>query len=542
MSNRKKEVLIFFLLLVVLFAAHAAVYRASEPFYYNDETRHVMTGVYFRDLLADMPVGNLREYTVSYYLQYPALGLLVWPPFFYILEGLLMYVFGTSLVVAQALVGLFAVMGCAYLFLLVRQTSDAATATVATLIFGFSPLVFEYSQYVMLEVPTLALGLAATYHFVRYLDAERRRDIMLAAVFSALAALTRFDAVYLLPLFLCALAVRGRWDLLRRREVWAAAAVALLFVLPVYALTAREIGWFHLKQASETLSPDFPPYLSLRRYFFYPSQLPSQLGWFALVPAFVGLVAGMSPARRGAAWVFYILIGATYATFTAMGEVDSRHTIYWLPAFSYFAANGLALIAWRLRVAGAYVPLSALVVVAMALTALARPKAFVRGYEAAARYVLSSNDSSPFCLFVGRLNGDFIYQLRRHDPNRRLWALRADKIIFSVLVNPQVGYEQSAQSDEDILATIFRYDPQFIVVEEAQTADTLPVENQLRAIINNRPDRFLLDKAIAVESNDATLDGKQIRVFRNLLRNSDPERRLDVNLLILRRSVQTDVP
>lgn len=542
MSNRKKEALIFLLLLVALFAAHAAVYRASEPFYYNDETRHVMTGVYFRDLLADMPIGNLREYTVNYYLQYPALGLLVWPPFFYILEGLLMTVFGTSLVVPQALVGMFAAMGCAYLYLLVRQTSDAATATVATLVFGFSPLVFEYSRYVMLEVPTLALGLAATYHFVRYLDAERRRDIVFAAVFSALAALTRFDAVYLLPLFLLALAVRGRWDLLRRREVWAAAALALVIVLPFYALTAREIGWFHLKQASETLSPDFPPYLSLKRYFFYPSHLPAQLGWFALVPAVVGLVAGMNAARHGTAWVFYILLGATYATFTLMGEVDSRHTIYWLPAFSYFAANGLALIAGRLRVKGAYVPLSALVVVAMALTALARPKAYVRGYEAAARYVLSSNDSSPFCLFVGRLNGNFIYQLRRQDPNRRLWTLRADKVIFSVLVNPEVGYAQAVQSDEDILATIFRYDPEFIVVEEARTAETTPVENQLRAVINKHPDRFRLDRAIPVESNDAALDGKQIMVFRNLSRNSDPERHLNLNLLILRRSVQTDVP
>lgn len=542
MSNRKKEVLLFLLLLVALFAAHAAVYRASEPFYYNDETRHVMTGVYFRDLLTDRPVGHLREYTISYYLQYPALGLLVWPPFFYILEGLLMYVCGTSLVVPQALVGLFAVTACAYLYLLVRRTSDTATAAVATLVFGFSPLVFEYSQYVMLEVPTLALGLAATYHFVRYLAAQRRRDIMLAATFAALAALTRFDAVYLLPLFLCALAVRGRLRLLRRREVWAAAALALALVLPFYFLTAREIGWFHLRQASETLSPDFPPYLSLKRYFYYPAQVPSQLGWFALVPACVGLVAGLSPTRRGAAWVFYLLLGATYVTFTLIGEVDSRHTIYWLPACSYFAAIGLALIARRLRVPRGYVPLSALVIVAMALTALARPKAFVRGYEAAACYVLSSSDPSPFCLFVGRLNGDFIYQLRRHDPNRRLWPLRADKIIFSVLVNPQIGYTQAVQSDEDILATIFRYDPEFIVVEEAQTADTLPVENQLRTVLNNNPARFRLDKISTIESNDPTLNGTQIRVFKNLLRNRDPERHLNLNLLMLRRSIQTDVP
>jgi len=80
------------------------------------------------------------------------------------------------------------------------------------------------------------------------------------------------------------------------------------------------------------------------------------------------------------------------------------------------------------------------------------------------------------------------------------------------------------------------------VVEEARTAETTPVENQLRAVINKHPDRFRLDRAIPVESNDAALDGKQIMVFRNLSRNSDPERHLNLNLLILRRSVQTDVP
>lgn len=542
MSNRKKEAFIFLLLLVALVAAHAVVYRVSEPFFYNDETRHVMTGIYFRDVLADLPVSNLREYTVSYYLQYPALGLLIWPPFFHILEGLLMSVFGTSLIVPQVLVGLFAAVGCAYLFLLVRQTGDLSTATVATLIFGFSPLMFEFSQYVMLEVPTLALGLAAIYHFVRYLDAERRRDLMFAATFSALAALTRFDAVYLLPLFLIALAVRKRWDVLRRREVWAAVTLALLLVLPFYALTAREIGWFHLRQASEALSPDFPPYQSLKRYFFYPSFLPSQLSWFALIPALIGLATGLTLARRRTAWVFYILIVATYSTFTVIGEMDSRHTIYWLPAFAYFAASGLTILVTHLRVPRFYVPLSVLVIGAMALTALARPKTYVRGYETAARYVLSSNDPSPFCLFVGRLNGDFIYQIRRLDANRRLWVLRADKLLFSVLVNPEVGYSQSVQSDEDVLATIFRYDPEFIVVEEMEAANTLPVENQVRVMLDSRADRFRVEKVISIESNDSTLGGKQLKIFRNLLRNNDPQRRLSVELLMLQRSFQTVVP
>ena len=173
--------------LVVLGLAYIAAYEWSEPFFNNDETRHVMTGIYFRDVLRDMPFGNLREYTVSYYLQYPALGLLVWPPFFYFVEGCVMSIFGTSLIVSKMLVAFFALTACVYLFRLVCLThADTTRAAIATLIFGLSPLVFTLAHYVMLEVPTLALALAATYHFAAYLEREatarpRARGVVLRA-------------------------------------------------------------------------------------------------------------------------------------------------------------------------------------------------------------------------------------------------------------------------------------------------------------------------------------------------------------------------
>jgi hypothetical protein len=70
-------------ILAGVIAFHVYSTQPGEPFFNNDETRHVMTGVYFRDLFVDAPSPvALREYTVNYYLQYPALGLLIWPPFF----------------------------------------------------------------------------------------------------------------------------------------------------------------------------------------------------------------------------------------------------------------------------------------------------------------------------------------------------------------------------------------------------------------------------------------------------------------------------
>src|SRR5262249_16291084 len=156
-----------------------------EPFYNGDETRHVMTGVFFRDLYVDRPVTHPRDYAVRYYAQYPALALLVWPPFFYAVEGGFMLAFGTSFLAAKALVGLFAALACVYLFRLVLRTHDAPTAALAALLLGLAPLVFDFSRQVMLEVPTLACALVALYHFLSYLNRPRRRDLALCAVATA---------------------------------------------------------------------------------------------------------------------------------------------------------------------------------------------------------------------------------------------------------------------------------------------------------------------------------------------------------------------
>jgi 4-amino-4-deoxy-L-arabinose transferase-like glycosyltransferase len=554
MLNRfkKKESLVFFALILALGLVHLLAWQPTEPFFYNDETRHVMTGVYFRDLLHDLPVTHLSDYTVNYYLQYPALGLLVWPPFFYFVEGLAMTIFGTSLVVSKILIGVFAAIACAYLFQLVRRTHDTTRAAIAVLIFGLAPLIFLHSSYVMLEVPTLALALAAIYHFIRYLDVERRSHLLLAGLAAALCALTRFDAIYLLPLFIILLVVRGRLRILRRKDVIVVAALALLLVLPFYVLTAQGIGWFHVKQATETLAPNFhfPAFLSLTRYLFYPSYLPQQLSLYALIPAIVGLIFSLTKGRREAAWAYLAMILATYLTFTPIGEMDSRHAIYWIPAFAFFAAEGIALIANWLRTPKLLLPLAALVIISVGWSTVASPKFFVRGYEETARYVATNSTNSPFCLFVGRLNGNFIYQLRRLDPNRRLWVLRADKLLFSTLISSQVEYKQFTGGDEDILATIFKYDPEFLVVEAPQISNSIRVgdqarvdfEERLRAVFTNHPERFKLEKEIAIESNDPEYGGMRLQVFRNSLRNEQPERRLELEILMLRRSLQTDVP
>jgi hypothetical protein len=525
----------------ILALAQVVFYRPSEPYFNSDETRHVMMGVFFRDMWHDLPITRLREYTIEYYLQYPALSLLIWPPFFHVLEGAVMLAFGTCTLVPTILVGVFAVIACGYLYRLVNLTHDPITAAVAVLIFGFTPYVVFYSRRVMLEVPCLALCLIAIFHFLRYLEQARRRDLFLAAIASALAALTRYDAVYLLVYFAITLALRRPSGWWRRREVWLAALLALLLVLPYYWLAAREIGWGHARTITEgnVTSSGMP---ALANLWFFPAHVPRQIGWAALIVAGVGLIGALRRDRAQAAMPYVVMLAATYLTFTPLGDLQARHSIYWLPAFAVLAAQGIRILTASLSWTGYRTALAGLVIAATATQAFVEPMYYVRGYEAAARYVVAQTQTSPFCLIDTCLEGNLIYQIRRRDPNRRLWVLRGDKLFYGVLSDPAMGYEEYVKKDQGILAEIFRYDPELIVVECPRGGPTMPMAEQLRAVLEQHPEQFRLEITYPIETNEPVLQELSLKVYRNLARNPKPDRNLQVEMIWLRRSLGASVP
>lgn len=525
---------------LALALAHALAWTPSEPFFNNDETRHVMTGVFFRDFLLDLPFDRLRAYTIDYYLQYPALGLMVWPPLFYAVEGIAMLVFGTSFLVAKALIGIFAAIACAYLFLLVRRTHGTAPAAAAALLFGLSPMIFQLSRHVMLEIPAVAFLLASVYHFVRYLDLSRRRDLFLAAGAAAAFALTRYDAVILLLFFALSLAALRRWDLFRRREVWLAAFLALAVVLPLYLPMLAEFGRSHLQLNVQT-GPESRGLLNALTY--YPRSLPRQIGTFTLVAGLFGLLSTLNPERRRACWPYLALAAATWLAFTPLAGLQPRHSIYWIPAFALLAVEGVGWIASRVRLPHLRTALVAFVIGGALWASLRSPARYVRGYEEAARYVVENTQESRFSFMDGYLNGGFIYQVRRHDPERRLWVLRGDKLLYGVLMDPRSGYEEHASSDEEILAALFRYDPELIVVEEPQVDYEMPAATRLRETLATYPERFELVREFPIESNVAMYEGVRLNVYRSRVRNPAPARRLSFAMMGLGgRSLEEEVP
>jgi hypothetical protein len=500
-----------------------------------------MTGVFFHDLYREMPIGHIESYTVRYYLQYPCLSLLIWPPLFPALEGAAMLGMGTSVTAGKLMVASFAALAAVYVYRLVRWTHDDWTAGVAMLLFGFSPMVFSLSRHVMLEVPTLAFAIVAIYYFLHYLKRECQGDLWKTAAASGLAALTRFDAVYLLLYFLMVLTWQRRFTILKRKEVWAAIGVSLAFVIPVYAISAVEVGWGHLRTVQEH-NGGAMECRTLLNALYYPSVLPYQVGWFVLSAAMVGLLdcAHHRDLNRTAPHV--TMIAATYLAFTALGEREPRHAIYWIPAFTLLAANGVNWAGARTNLPYARAILAAIIITGTAWISANRPAPYVRGYEEAARYVVENTKHSSFCLVDAYLDGNFIYQVRRLDPAGRIWVLRGDKLFYGMLSEPRFGYVEHVRSEDDLLATIHQYDPDLIVVESPRAGPQLALAELLRKTLRDHPDRFRLEKIQDVDSNKPEYQGVHLAIYRNLYRNANREHHLEVDMPWLRRKLGAAVP
>lgn len=514
----------WWLLLCLPLALHLLVPWPAEPVFNGDANRHVMTSVFFRDLLTDLPLSDPKGYATDYYEQYPALGLLIWPPLFHGLTGGLMWLSGTSVWVARGVVFCSYLAAAVLLKRICARRLAADVVPVVVLLFLMLPMVFQYGRYVMLEMTTLAFCLGCLDQFDLWLRSPvaaeaagpnrvRHRNLYLAAVCAALAALTRFDAVVLLPTLLLLALLQRQTGRLRSLHTFGAAMVAIVLVAPTYALIWKEMGDLHLRQATESVGGEESSWLAEGCWTFYLKALPDQTGWPFLLFLTMGLVAAVRSKFRSMA-IFVALLAGTYLTFSPLAELRARHTIYWLPALAAFAAVGgmqvihLLTRCWPTR----QLMVSSLVLTALFVgtsqATLRTPLFIAKGYSTAATRVLQSTRDGDAVLVDAWWDGNLIYHLRHLDPGRSRQVRRGDKLLYDFTSVPNIDFQSFVHSDEDILRSIAAADIACVVFEDPQPFSHIPVSQQLRTLIHSLPEVF-----VPIETVDVDVRFPQARPF-----------------------------
>ncbi len=89
------------LLVPLVLLAASALLLATAPmggdFWWSDAPRHALNGAFVKDLVAAFPIHDPRGWAVDYYLQYPSLSILFYPPLFYAVEAVMFAVLASRI-------------------------------------------------------------------------------------------------------------------------------------------------------------------------------------------------------------------------------------------------------------------------------------------------------------------------------------------------------------------------------------------------------------------------------------------------------------
>jgi hypothetical protein len=279
-----------FLVAALALQAWMGAYNVERGFYLDDAA-HFMNGLVIRDYLYHAIGSDPVGFAEQYYLSYPKIAPLMWPPLFHVVLGLCLLPGWPAAPAALFLVGLSMAWASWRLHRIVCQLAGPAAGLVAAGLFLTTSLVMQIASVVMLDVVIAALSLEAAYWLGRFVCSTSSRDAALYGVFTALACLTKGNGVSIVLMPLIMILIAGRVDLLRRAGLYIAAAIVVVFAVPLLAVSARfdaGIGDFGPVTVADVI----------RRLAFYGRILWTNVGAVSLGLAVVGAGAVMARALR----------------------------------------------------------------------------------------------------------------------------------------------------------------------------------------------------------------------------------------------------
>jgi hypothetical protein len=520
-----------------LTAAAVALQRASgaptsEFGSHPDEAAHLVTGLMMGEFLRSFDWLDPIGFSADYYMHYPKVAIGHWPPVFYLVQGIWTSVFGSS---RQSLLLLMAVVATTLGWLLYRSIRRRTSVWIAAAgAFGFLllPAVQRYTGSVMAESLVALFAYLAAESYARYLDAPSARRSLLFGVWASLAILTKGNGFALALLPFLAVALSGRWRVVRRWDFYAAALPVVLLCLPFYWLTLsmQQNGW-------RESSPGVGFALSSAPY--YTLELFRQLGPAASVLAVAALI-GEAARYRGrwtsttacmsslvlSVWAFQVCVPC---------GLEWRHLVASLAPGVYLAAVGFDEVQrFLLRLAPARAAwvrggCAALVLSAAAMQfrvpmkqfdgfspLVERMNAFDQGGDAV---WLISSDAVGEGMFIAEA------ALRQPDPTRVV--LRSSKFLASSRWDGR-NYHSSLETPEEILAKLEAAPVGYAVVDQtADVANAGPHHEKLLAALQSASDRWELVETRPVERRGSRRQDGAL-VYR--LRGYDPKERQTIQV------------
>ncbi len=479
--------------------------------YQGDAPRHAANGLFWWDFLTSLPV-NPIEFALRYYARYPVINPASYPPVFYILEGAAFSVFGASPFVAKGLVLGFALFAALYMTVFLRRwISEEAGWGGALLV--LQPGVILWANAIMLNVPSMALGLAALYHTRRWLDDPASRHIYPAACFALLGVLTYYPSVIVLLVILSWVVAERRWIVLWNRRTLALAFLSALVLLPL-AYVAIKWAPSHTAQVIPSLQWVLRP----SWWTFYLWRLPNILSASLLGLAVLSIVVCVCDRhwrREVKLALVWAIVG--YVALSYIGARESRYALLLIPPTVVLSVLVLfSLSRWVATRVGLNPSWCFLATMAGLLSIHVSMAPSVRvplidGFQQVAAF-FEKEAPNERIFYDGRYDGLFSFYLRAGDQQFKRGVVLGGKLLYaSAIFSHRKLIERVSSRAEVVEVLRTKCGCRWLAIERGKDSNRIAAARYLRQAVTGSEFQFV--RSFPIVSRQAT----HVDVYRFLL-------------------------
>ena len=527
-------------LIPVLLATGVALLYLGAPaggsFSWSDAPRHALNGVFVKDLFSAAPFSDPAGFAYSYYAQYPALTILLYPPLLYFISAPFYALFGVSESTALLVVGLHYIAFACGSWKLFRFWLPPWQAAAAAAMLAIAPEIAFWGRQVMLEIPAFAFMVWSAVFFTRYRRELRPLFLYVAAFLLVLAMYTKLTACFLAPVYAATLIGERKTLAIRDRHTWIVLLLSIVSLIPLFFITVK-FGQANV-QSVTGIADAVASRKTFAGWIWYAQQFPAQLGWpLVAVCLLAAMAAALKKTMGGMSrqdflfWLFWLIAG--YLFFSAVDLKEARHSVFLLPPLVLASALFLARlpVPWFSAIALALLTLAVVIE-----TVMFRPVFYVRGYAEAAEFIAKAAPQDSKILFSGYRDGSFVFNMRGREDRRDLSVIRADKLLLSVAVRRELGVGQKDLSEIEISDLINQLGVQYVVAQPGFWNDLEIMQRFERVLASSQ------FKEVARISTPANYNAheKELVIYRNEGPVNKGPVRLQLDLPIIGRTIKAE--
>lgn len=524
-------------LAIIICAIGALILFFSAPhhgeFWWSDSPRHALNGVFLGDLLRAWP-SDPKNWAMQYYLKYPALTILFYPPLFYAICAPVFLLTGASHAAALAVAEAHYFALALAMFFLTRRWVGAATAVAVAVSIMAAPGVALWGRQVMLEVPSLAYLTWSMVALTRYLATGRNSLLYVSALLLLAAVYTKISALFVLPVFALVILTDRGLAALRDRHTWMTALLVAVGLVPVAILTLK-FGGANV-QSVVGVADSQVSRASILGWVWYARQLPGLVGWPLLALAALTPIAAIvwrtqTRLTRGEVVLLVAWFAVGYLALSLIDLKEARHAVLIVPPILISAAltTSMPYVAGRLASGIFWVA----VLGTGLYTLVAAPVPSVSGYREAAQWIAMHAPKNTIVVFSGKRDGSFIFNLRTFADRQDISTIRVDKLLLVVAVRREIGVTAKTLSEAEITKMLDDDGVGYVVAQDGFWTDIPVMARFQQTLLSPHFERVA---TIPVVSN-VSVEDKVLHIYKNLGPVNPHPRPLQIPLSIIGQSV-----